>query len=261
MLPTLVYPLIGGAIEGRATAEKLFTAWFMPLGVVWLSLLLLTLFLWNQRLVWATRLSLFCFLILTLASNGIIAGWLIGSLENQHKPWRLDQDPPLDVVVVLGGNTSSSPAYGRVEAGDRVVYAAEIFHQHKTSLLIATGASSIPQRPHPSEEAKQIWMRLGIPEMAIQVIGGPNTFAEFQELKATLGNGDARRIGVVTSAFHIPRVMRLAKSTGLNLIPIAADHRHDPDASMRFQSFLPSDDALVTSRLAIKEHLAALVSR
>lgn len=261
LLPTLVYPLIGGAVEGRATTEKILTAWCMPLGVVWLSLLLLTLFLWNQRLVWSTRLSLVCFLLLTVTSNGILAGWLIGSLESKHKPWRLDQDPPLDVVVVLGGNTNSSPAYGRVEAGDRIVYGAEIFQQHKTSLLIATGASSIPNRPHPGEVTKQLWMRLGIPEASIQVLGGPNTFAEFQELKATLGNGENRRIGVLSSAFHIPRVMRLANSSGLQVIPIAADHRHDPEAPIRFQSFMPSDDAMVSMRLALKEYLAAIVNR
>lgn len=263
LLPTLVYPLLGGAIEGRATTEKIITAWFMPIGIVWLLLLALTLFLWNSRLVWATRLSLFCFFVLTLASNSLVAGWLIGSLEAQVTPWRLDRDKPLDAVVVLGGDTRASPAYGRVEAGDRVLYAAEVYHQKKAPLLIATGKSSIPERADPSQDTKEIWVRLGIPETAIEVIGGPNTAAELRELKSLLGQGEgrAKRVGILTSAFHLPRVMRLAKANDLALIPLAADHRHDPEAPIRFQSFLPSDDALQKSKFALKEYLAALADR
>lgn len=259
--PTLIYPLLGGVVEGRATTEKIVTAWCMPLGIVWLLLLLLTLFLWNQRLVWATRLSLFCFLVLMIASNAFVAGWLIGSLEGQVSPWRLDRDEALDAVVVLGGGTNSSPAFGRVEGTDRILCAAEIYYQKKTSLLIATGKSVKPDRPDPSQDAKDIWQRLGIPESAIETIGGPNTNAEMEELKKLLGNRQSGRIGILSSAFHLPRALRLAKSSGLELIPVAADHRHDPEARIEFRSFLPSDDALVKSRIAIKEHLAALIGR
>lgn len=261
LAPTLVYPILGGLIEGRATTEKILTNWFMPIGAVWLLLLILFLFLWNQRLVWATRLAGFCFLALTCLSNGFVAGWLMSSLETQYPVWRLDNGEPLDVLVVMGGETSSSPAYGRIEAGDRVLYAAEVFHQKKAKLLIATGKSSIPEKPDPSTETKEIWKRLGIPASAIQTIGGPNTYSELVELKRSLGAGGPQRIGILTSAFHIPRVMRLAKAAKLDVIPLAADHQHDPHAPIRFQSFAPSDDALVKSHRALKELLAAWVGR
>ncbi len=261
LFPTLIYPLAGGLIEGRATTEKIVTSWFMPLGVVWLMLLFLVLFLWNQRLVWATRFAAICFLALTISANGFVSGWLMSSLEDAQTPWRLDRDEPLDAVVVLGGGTKASPAYGRVEGNDRVLYGAEIYQQKKTRLLITTGKSSIPGKADPSTDTRALWMRLGIPETAIQTIGGPNTAAEMQELKQLLGDKTTGRIGILTSAFHLPRAMRLSKAAGFNLIPIAADHRYDPDSPIRFESFSPNANALCDTHIALKEYLAAWVAR
>src|SRR5436190_17899985 len=69
LFPTIIYPILGGIVEGRATTEKIATSWLMPLGIVWLALLLLVLLLWNPRLVWATRFAFLTFLAFTLASN------------------------------------------------------------------------------------------------------------------------------------------------------------------------------------------------
>jgi uncharacterized SAM-binding protein YcdF (DUF218 family) len=261
LVPTIVYPVLGGIFEGRRTSEKILTAWCLPLGVVWLLLFALVLFLWNQRLISATRFALVCFLALTVASNSFVSSWLMASLEGQYQPWRLDRDEPLDAVVVLGGGTNSSPHFGRVQGNDRVLYGAELYHQKKTPLLIATGKASVPGKHDPSVDTKALWMRLGIPDSAIEVIGGPNTFAEMQEVKKLLGDSPTGRIGLLTSAFHLPRAMRLAKSAGLDLIPLAADHYYDPDGPIRFQSFMPSEQALATTHVALKEHLATLIGR
>lgn len=261
LFPTLIYPVIGGIVEGRATTEKIITSWFMPLGMVWLLLLLLVLFLWNQRFFWSSCLASICFLALTISSSGFVSGWLMSSLEGAQMPWRIDRDEPLDAVVVLGGGTKTSPAFGRVEGNDRVLYGAEIYLQKKARVLITTGKSLIPGKNDPSTDTKALWMRLGIPESDIQTIGGPNTAAEMQELKQLLGDKTTGRIGILTSAFHLPRAVRLAKSSGLDLIPIAADHHYDPESDVRFQSFLPNVDALCDTHIALKEHLAAWVGR
>jgi uncharacterized SAM-binding protein YcdF (DUF218 family) len=261
LFPTVVYPILGGMVEGRATTEKIATALLMPLGILWLMLLLLMLFLWNQRLVWATRLALLSFFVLTIASNALVADWLMASLEAQVTPWRIDRDEPLDVVVVLGGGTKSNAAFGRVEGQDRVVYAAEIYHQQKSPRFITTGASSNPSKHHAAADAKALLMKLGIPESAIETIGGPNTRAEMLEFKRLLGESPSGRIGILTSAYHLPRAMRLSKSVGLDLIPIAADHQIDPDSSVRFRSFVPSVDALRDTHIAMKEYLASWVGR
>lgn len=261
LFPTLIYPVMGSLIEGRATTEKIITSWFMPLGIVWLLLLLLVLLLWNQRFFWSTCLATFCFLTLTIASSEFVADWLLSSLESEYTVWRLDRDEPLDAVVVLGGGTKASPAFGRVEGNDRVLYGAEIYLQKKTRLLITTGKSLIPGKNDPSTDTKALWMRLGIPEDAIQAIGGPNTAAEMRELKQLLGAKTNGRIGILTSAYHLPRAMRLAKTSDLDLIPIAADHCYDPFSPIRFRSFLPNENALHETHIALKEHLAAWVGR
>lgn len=261
LTPTVIYPALGGIVEGRATTEKIATAWLMPLGLTWLLFLLLLLFLWNQRLVWATRLSFLTFLFFTLASNQLISSRLIASLENSVTPWRPDLDAPLDVVVVLGGGTKSSPAYGRVEGNDRLIYGAELYNSSQAKRLIATGESSVSHRPSPAAEAKSLWMRLGIPDSAIQTVGGANTYEEMVALKVTLDCDKPQRIGILTSAFHLPRAIRLARSAGLELVPLAADHRYDPHDKVRFRSLLPNEYAFIDSQLAIKEYIAMWFGR
>lgn len=63
-----------------------------------------------------------------------------------------------------------------------------------------------------------------------------------------------RPFALVTSAYHIPRAMRLFRKAGLN--PVAAPCEYRAKGLQAFPSYiLPSADALLTSQLAIHEYL------
>ena len=180
--------------------------------------------------------------------------------------FRPGQDPPLDVIVVLGGGTSSGPGRAQAgESGDRVLYAAQLYLQGQTAHLITTGEAQTVrgvQRPGPAQETVEIWTQLGIPASDISTLPGLNTYQEMLALKPALdADWSGRRVGLLTSATHLPRALRLAADQGLtDLIPLAADHRW-VDRPKSIQECLPSAAALAQFTRCQKEFLARLVSR
>ena len=56
---------------------------------------------------------------------------------------------------------------------------------------------------------------LGIPDSAIVMGRGANTGEELQNAKRYLTDADASRVGLLTSAWHMPRALRHAERNGL----------------------------------------------
>ena len=73
-----------------------------------------------------------------------------------------------------------------------------------------------------SEATTRIWTEAGIPAERITQLGGMNTSQEMIELRQFLGEHPPARVGLLTSAFHMPRAERLARKNGLQLTPIPA---------------------------------------
>ena len=107
-------------------------------------------------------------MILWLCSTRYVALTLVKSLEWRYLP--LPEMPAADVIVVLGGGTES-PQYPRpmVEvnaAGDRVIYAAELYKQGKGSFILVSGGN-IPtldaRTTTPAEDMALLLDMLGVP--------------------------------------------------------------------------------------------------
>lgn len=267
----VVFALLAGGLgtlwytQGRMVVEKVLTQLAMPLGLVWLGLTLLVVVLATQRNWLTLMLSLLIWLVLTLSSVQIFIDPLIASLE---EPFFLStplEDDPYDVLVVLGGGTSIGKN-GVVElndSGDRVVMAARMYHRGLAERIVCTGSKikglHHDNAPGAGEQSQQILMDLQVPEKSIEVLSGRNTFEEFENLRESLGD-DKQHIGLITSAWHLPRAIRLAKSAGLNVEPVPSDFRtHNRPTSVLF--FIPSDGPLRNSSRAVKEYLARLMGR
>ena len=70
-----------------------------------------------------------------------------------------------------------------------------------------------------------------------------------------------KSVGILTSASHLPRAMRLAKARGLDdLIPLAADYRVT-SSPKTFMSYIPSAGALDQFSRSQREIIARLVNR
>lgn len=168
-----------------------------------------------------------------------------------------------DLIIVLGGATASDYEHNvwLQDAGDRVMLAARLYHHGKVDRLLTTGqaydwADDVDQ----SEATYRIWTDIGIPRDAIEQIGGRNTSEEMKNIRELLGENPPARVGLLTSAFHLPRAERLAQAAGLKVIPIAAGF-FGPLTDPFPLSVVPRYHALRQWDLVAKEYLAAAVSR
>jgi uncharacterized SAM-binding protein YcdF (DUF218 family) len=235
----------GFVVDGKLVAEKTLTKLTFPFGLFWLLLTgwMLDRLRSCQLAQWvAPGLA---WLVMTGASCGPIVNQVVRQLETSVQPFQPERDPPLDLLVVLGGGTHLGPFRAEAgDAGDRVLYAAQLFHQGNTKRLLTTG-ESLPglrgDRVDPSQLTIEIWTQLGIDRDTIETLGGRNTFEELQALQQMLeGDASHGRVGLLTSAWHLPRAIRLGRAAGLHdLVPVAADHLQQADAP-NFVDFIPS---------------------
>ncbi len=258
--------LIGGLWQGGVPlSQKVLVALVKPLGLIWLALLATTCFALLNRW-WSIASSLAMVTLgLWIAGNGWVAERAISHLERMVAPEPLDGNARWDVLVVLGGGTSSAPS-GRAQvadSGDRVLLAAQLYLAGRADLLVTTG-SSFPGLSGgldgPAEHTIAIWRSLGVPPGVIERLEGINTSQELQQLRGRAELWQDKRVGLVTSAWHLPRAMRLAERQQLDLIPVAADVRSRP-AQQQSIWWVPHADAVLMLERVLNEWLGMAVGR
>ena len=275
---------VTGVVSGPTMVEKALTGLITPIGLVWLALTLLVYFCLIQRQVWPALIGFFCWLTLTLCGNALIGGMLIQSLEAPYQDINVLELEPMDVVVILGGGTNQKPN-GKPQltfGGDRVRVAASLFHRGLVDRLMCTGSQvyrSSDQDLDPREEASAILVSLGVPGESLLEMEGANknTSEEMQSLKKWLadqekidiqktgrapesGQPNRPRVGIITSAWHMSRALRLAKANGLEVIPVPADFLSEPVVPSH-NWVIPNGYYLNTTGLFVKENLARIVGR
>jgi uncharacterized SAM-binding protein YcdF (DUF218 family) len=258
--------LLGGLWQGGLPlSQKVAVALVKPLGLIWLALLATSCFAMVHR--WwsiAGPLSLLT-LGLWLAGNGWLADRAIAHLEGLVTAEPLEGNLRWDVLVVLGGGTSSAPS-GRAQvadSGDRVLLAAQLFLAGRADRLVTTG-SSFPglsgALDGPAEQTIAIWRSLGVPAGSIERLEGINTSQELQQLRRRPELWQGKRVGLVTSAWHLPRALRLAERNELDLLPVAADVRRRPSQQQSLW-WVPQADAVLIHERVLNEWLGMAVGR
>jgi uncharacterized SAM-binding protein YcdF (DUF218 family) len=136
---------------------------------------------------------------LILASAGL-------ALAAAHRPllvgfallFRVDDPAPSDAIVMLLGGTPHRPQK-----------AAELYRRGLAPVVLLCREPRDPVLPYdPSELIKQYMVRLGVPADAILILPGEigSTRMEAQRVREYLDrHPDARRVTVVTTAFHTRR--------------------------------------------------------
>jgi uncharacterized SAM-binding protein YcdF (DUF218 family) len=269
---TVFFPFtLTALVSGKSAAEKLLTTMMQPLFVAIVAVLTIGLMLLRRddRRVGVILICGAC--LMWVVSTPFFGSRLIDAWEasiESSTPTAID---PFDYVIVLGGGTSVAPD-GRPQlssAGDRVGYAARLYLTGVAKHLVATGdnlqmsgslSGSFQPKDDPSTHTKQIWMELGIPAEVISELAGQNTFAEIAALKEHTEYWQGKRCGILTSAFHLPRAMKLAQRVGVQAIPIAADYRTST-GPVTFNHFVPETEGLVRFQMIFKEWLAMRISR
>lgn len=253
--------------------EKLLPLFVYPLGLV-LLLLILALFL-RQRSIGETVAILMAILLLWFCSTRYVALPLVKSLEWRYLP--MLEIPAADVIVVLGGGTES-PQYPRpmVEvnaAGDRVIYAAELYKQGKASFILVSGGNipSLDARTTtPAADMASLLSLLGVPQEVIwQQPNSANTAEDAQFSSQLLRDNGITRVILVTSAIHMPRSVELFLAQGIQVIPAPVDYTVTQEVwnnlwGGNWQEMvlagMPNASSLAQTTNAMKEYIGMLVN-
>ena len=260
-----IFCAIVGSVAGITMLEKLLTALAMPVGILWLLLLTTIYFCLLNRQAWPATMCFICWLFLTIAGNSFFTSWYARTIERPYLSQNLDSLEPLDVLVVLGGGTGTrvSGVAQVSENGDRIVQAAQLWHAGKAKKLMCTGLQAFQNDKndmHPYEEAALLLEGLGVDSQSILKLNGLNTFEEMQNLKKWADENAGQQIGLLTSAWHLPRAVRLANAQGIEVRPIAAGFFSQP-WSPGPGLVVPDEQNLRITASVTREYLAKLVSR
>ena len=107
---------------------------------------------------------------------------------------------------------------------------------------------------------------MGVPETAVERLVGPKTTSEeLRALAARAPEEGWRRVGLITSAWHLPRAMRLAERSGvaragIEIVPIPADYR-GTGTMVTIVHLLPSQEGFGNLRIFLWEILGMAMGR
>lgn len=175
-----------------------------------------------------------------LIPNAILAGlvlaypvgdWLIYPLESRfERPVELPQD--VDGIIVLGGgeDLKRSLSWNVAElglGGDRFIAAKKLADSYPNIPVIFTGGSGsihLQNQGSESEVAAQIFDDMGLsPSRLVLENASRNTYENFKNVKPLLEENGQYLL--ITSAFHMPRSVGIARKQGIEVIPYPVDYR------------------------------------
>jgi len=215
----------------------------MPTSLVWVLLVALLVRSWREpRWRWAHAAVLAAY---TAAGSPWTSYLLLTSLERDFVGIRpLDTPASYDAVLVMGGGSSRTPSKSpQLDlSGDRIRLGAAIFERGWTPLLVTSG-STVDGSRDVSAETEAIWIDIGVPAAAILRVPQPrNSMQEIAALAELAGSEGWKRVGLVTSARHLPRALALCERYDFEVVPLPADFRADRP-SRGILSVIPTGDA------------------
>jgi len=165
-----------------------------------------------------------------------------------------------DAIVVLGG--AMVPAMPPLrpdphlnEGADRIWHAARLYRQGIAPTIVVSSGLGTPAGRTEGDAMREFLVDLGVPAAAIVVEAkSRNTIENIRNVRAIVHNG---RVALVTSAFHMPRALKLAAAAHLNAASFPTDFRALPRPRSRWEGVgIPSLESLTMATLALREFLA-----
>lgn len=208
-------------------------------------------------------------LLLSLLGAPVISDRLMWSLEDRYPYLSNKACPKADAVFVFGGmlGLRSHPDTGIEwnEAAERFVRAVELYKAGTARILVLSGGAEVYEGgPDEGELFKKKAIARGVPDSSILVTGRTaNTEEEANAIVQLVARRQWKRVLIVTSAYHMPRAMRLSADCLAELIPVpVAYETPDPKSSWiykRPEYFIPQARALFISERALREYMGIFV--
>jgi len=237
--------------------KKLLSIFLMPLSISLILFFIGLYFLFSKSYKKAKLFLSVSFIWLFLISYSPFSNALIKPLENEYKAY-LDIDSSIEYILVLGSghNTNkeisphsqlSSSALMRLTEGIR------IFKKLDNGKLIVSGYSGKNDITPHAIISKEVAISMGIDEKDILTQEeAKDTYEEAQYVKKFVGD---KTFILVTSAYHMPRAMKLFKQNGLNPIAAPTDFlQENPSVYTRE----PNATELRKTQLAMHEYIGTI---
>lgn len=168
-----------------------------------------------------------------------ISDWVIQPLESKFKqPSTFPNE--ISAIIVLGGGEDLKRTLSWQDkklkselglAGDRYIATKFIANQYPEAPIIYSGGSGsvrLQSDQNESTIAKELFNILGIQNPIIYESESRNTYENFRNTKLLLPQTKGRYI-LITSAFHMPRSVAVARKFSIDVIPFPVDYRSNSD--------------------------------
>lgn len=217
--------------------SKLAWAFLSPANLLVFALLLGTFLLFRNR-IRAAKKVLGTTAVLGFALMAFpLSDYLMQPLESRFaKPAVLPEK--VDGIIVLGGGEDLKRSLSWQVAelglgGDRYIGAAHLASLYPEVPVIFTGGSNLIRLQDSGKEgqmAEHLLSTVGIaPTRLIVESQSRNTYENFVHTKPLLPKANGRYL-LVTSAFHMPRAVGLARQQQIEVIPYPVDYRSNSAA-------------------------------
>jgi len=191
-------------------------------------------------------------------SNPIVAQFGKTYLEKDYPVIELKNIPKVDSIVVLSGmirnieKTNGEIDYEFSEAVDRFEAGISLMELGKsTSIIFTRGWLPWSVGMPEGEYLRSLAVARGINTNNISLTPEvKNTDEEAEAIFRLLGGNNT--IALVTSAFHMPRAIKVFEQRNFNIVPIAVDRRAGV-SKLTFLDFLPSGNAIAENSLFFRE--------
>jgi uncharacterized SAM-binding protein YcdF (DUF218 family) len=232
-----------------------YPVFFLVMGIVLVRLRGVCL---ERRGLWRT--AVVCYVLLWICSTSAFAHLVFLAVEGDF-PARVVTPQEGDVIVVLTGDvvrvdarrTYDEPGHSSLY---RCHHAARVYHAANAPVIIAGGKvdPSVPGRTN-SDIMRDCLVELGVPADEIQIEEeSRNTAESARKCKAMLEALSAKRVILVTEAYHMRRSLYAFQSLGLPLEAAPCASRLG-EFKPSLRKFLPSTHALDSVHVGLQELL------
>lgn len=228
-----------------------------PLAWLLLAVLLAPLaWCMRGRAVWLSGCAALA-VIAVAAMTPFAADSLVAYLERPvAEPMNCRAFPPSTLVVLAGGvdrlpRDSTDVSVMNIASRRRVEHAARQWRARVNVRLVLTGGPVAAGFVDNATLMSRYARMLGVPQQALRLESRARNTHENASYVARMVPQLPKRIGLVTSAMHMPRASATFRAAGFEVCPLPADFRAIPGRAPR--NLVPHSAALVKTEAALRE--------
>lgn len=205
----------------------------------------------------AIWLLIFSSAVVYLGAIPLVSNALLGHLERRYAPLQDSALPSVEFVVVLGDGYTPHDGVPITAALDedglaRVTEGIRLARRIRGARLVVSGGSP-PDLSPPALGYALLAREFGFGDSSLILLDRAlDTGAEAKSVFSLLG---ATPFILITSAYHMPRAMRLMQKAGAHPIPAPTGQRVNESAPGGLHSVLPTADGLRKTDRALHEYL------